>query len=229
MAGSVQYYEQHKTKIEATQEVHLEQFSKKVNNSVEKISKSMKRLEMPDNTESMLGGIMTVVKLMRDNPNNPPPKHIFWLSSSNGMETSSSKLEVDHTNWLSTLTMPVNDVIRKNVAGHLRKKNGINVTSSSWRANAYMKKQKPIRRKVESRKLLIPSLANCVDFSEYGTNTNNKPPSKPALETIHLPVIHKHKPRSLSPIPEQITDLYHTSWRNTVIDNHTRILGYRVP
>ncbi|XP_065915758.1 uncharacterized protein [Dysidea avara] len=170
IVGSVQHYEQHKAKIEASQEVHLDQFSKKVNNSVEKISKSMKRLEMP-----------------------------------------------------------VIDAIRKNVAGHLRKKHGINATSSSWRANAYMKKQKPIQRKVESRKLLIPSLANCVDFSEYGTNTNNKPPSKPALETIHLPVIHKHKPRSVSPMPEQITHLYHISRRKTVIDNQTRILAYRVP
>jgi len=29
-----------------------------------------------DNTESMLGSILTVVNLLKDNPNNPPPKHI---------------------------------------------------------------------------------------------------------------------------------------------------------
>ena len=78
--------------------------------------------------------------------------------------------------------------------------------------------------------MLIPSFANCVDFSEYNSsNVNTKLASKPALDAIQLPTINKHKPRSLPAIPKKITHLYNTSRRDTVTDNQTRILAYRIP
>ncbi|XP_065913787.1 uncharacterized protein [Dysidea avara] len=230
--GSVQHYEEHKKEIETTQVAYFDQLSKKIDGTIQKLYKSMEKLEVPDEIESMLGNILATVEQLND---NPAPKHKPHTSSMESTEEEIVATNVvgGNANWLSTLSIPAIDAIRKNVAGHLRTKvhHGVNISTTSWRTKAYKKKERPQpshQENTPSRKFLMPSLANRVDFSANSSfNFSNQPPSKSPSEAVHLPTIHKQQPRRFSEVLQQT--MYPYATRHTpATTNATRIFARKM-
>ncbi|XP_065915742.1 CAP-Gly domain-containing linker protein 1-like [Dysidea avara] len=103
--GSVQHYEEHKKEIETTQVAYFDQLSKKVDGTIQKLYKSMEKLEVPDEIESMLGNILATVEQLNDNPAPKLKPHTSPMESTEE-EIVATNVVGGNANWLSTFSIP---------------------------------------------------------------------------------------------------------------------------